>query len=210
MDAEPQRRTLSTQRIILLLLITAGPLAGNACAQLRAVPITALDAVYDLEGYSVTAPPGKNWFELRRDKHNVYFGKRMESRTHSFIATAMSAPIAEKFETPGKFRDHISKMLPVRGDARHTVIESRVETDATLGRFCVRHYIKEEDRGAPYARGKALRVETFGVSCLHPDDPGLTISVSYTERGIPAETSAELRGEGENFVRSLKFTPHQP
>lgn len=210
MNAELQRRTLSTQRIILVLLITAGPLAGNAGAQLRAMPIAAPDAVYNLEGYSVAPPPGNNWFELRRDKYNVYFGKRIESPTHSFIATAMSAQIAEKFEKPEKFRDHISKMLPVRGDARHTVIESRVETDETLGRFCVRHYIKEEDRGAPSARGTALRVETFGVSCLHPDDPGLTISVSYTERGIPAETSAELRGEGEGFVRSLKFTPHRP
>ena len=198
------------KRIFLLLLMAAGWLGGNACAQLRAIPITALDAVYDLKGYSVTAPPGKNWFELKRDAHNVYFGKHLESRTHSFIATAMSAPIAEKFENPEEFRDHVSKLLPWRGDGRHAVITNRVEIDAAPGRFCVRHYTKEEDRGAPYAKGKALRVETFGVSCLHPADPRLSISVSYTERGNPAETSAELRAEGESFVRSLKFTPHQP
>ena len=194
------------QQIILPLMLAMALLAGDICAQPRASPIAAPNAVYELEGYSVLAPQGKEWFEMSRDKHNVYFGKKLASRTHSFIATAMSAPITEKFETPEEFRDYVSRMLPLRGDERHTVIENRVDVDQALGRFCVRHYTQEKDRGAPYARGRALLVETFGVSCLHPGNPNLTISVSYTERGEPAEASAKLRTEGEIFVRSLKFT----
>jgi len=196
--------------IFLAWVLALGMFAGNARAQLRATPVAASGVAYELEGYSILAPQGKDWFELKRDRQTVFFGKKIASRTHAFVATAVSALITDKFETPEAFRDYVSRMLPLRGDKRHTVIANRVEMDNLPGRFCVRHYTKAEDRGAPYARGQALLAETFGVSCLHPDNPNLNISVSYTERGDPAETSAELRAEGESFVRSLKFTPHRP
>jgi len=197
-------------QIFLLWLLALGVFSGNACAQLRATPVTASGVAYELEGYSIRPPQGKDWFELKRDRQTVFFGKKIASRTHAFVATAMSALIADNFESPEAFRDYVSRMLPLRGDKRHTVIANRVEMDNIPGRFCVRHYTKVEDRGAPQAQGQALLAETFGVTCLHPDNPNLNISVSYTERGSPAETSAELRAEGESFVRSLKFTPHQP
>lgn len=188
-------------------MLMAAFFAGDADAQLRAIPVSEPGVVYEMEGYSVLSPRGKNWFELKRDGHSVYFGKKIASRSHAFIATATSGLIAEKFEKPEEFRDYIGRMLPVRGDERHTVIENRAELDQAAGRFCVRHYTKTEDRGAVYARGKTLLAETVGVSCLHPDNPGLSISISYTERGYPQEVNAALRAEGESFVRSLRFIP---
>jgi hypothetical protein len=190
--------------ISLSLLAMAG---GDASAQLHAKPVAAFQAAYQMDGYSVQAPPGKNWFELERDKGHVYFGRKLASRTHSFIAIALSAALREKFERPEEFRDYVIKMLSVAGDARNTIIESRAELDDALGRYCVRHYTKTEDRDAIYAEGRLLLAETVGVSCLHPDDPGLTVDVSYTQRGYPREIDAELRSEGESFVRSLKFIP---
>lgn len=197
-------------RLVLPWIVALGMAAGNACAQMRAAPITAPGVAYELKGYSVLPPQGKDWFELRRDPQAVFFGKKIASRTHAFIATAMSAPITDKFDTPEQFRDYIGRVLPLRGAGRHRVTENRVEVDDRLGRFCVKYHVKSEDRDAPYAKGKTLLAETFGITCLHPENANLNINVSYTERGNPAETSAELRAEGESFVRSLKFTPHQP
>ena len=195
----------TVKRIIsLLLLATAG---GDVDAQLHAKPVTAFQAIYEMDGYSVQPPPGKNWFELKRDKEYVYFGRKLPSRTHSFIAIALSAALREEFKKPEEFRDFVSKMLAAAGDARNPVVESRAELDDTLGRYCVRHYTRAEDREAIYAEGRVLLVETVGVSCLHPDNSGLTIDVSYTQRGYPQEIGAELRSEGESFVRSLKFIP---
>ena len=195
---------------ILPWVLALGMLAGNACAQLRATPVTVPNIAYELEGYSVLPPQGQDWFELKRDPQSVFFGKKIASRTHAFIATAMSAPIFGKFETPEAFRDYISSVLPLPGEGRHRVIENQVEMDNTPGQFCVKYHTKIEDRGAPYAQGITLPAETFGVTCLHPENPQLNISVSYTERGNPAESSAELRAEGERFVRSLKFTSFRP
>ncbi|MBI1989249.1 MAG: hypothetical protein HYS65_05870 [Betaproteobacteria bacterium] len=152
-------------RKFLPWMLALGLCAGNACAQLQATPVTVSNVAYELEGYSILPPQGKDWFELKR---------------------------------------------ALRGDGRHRVIENRVEMDNAPGRFCVKYHTKAEDRGAPYAGGTALLAETFGVTCLHPENPQLNISVSYTERGNPSETSAEFRAEGERFVRSLKFTSHRP
>ena len=151
-------------KIFLFLLLAMELAANNADAQLRAVPLAGAGVTYGMERYSVLSPQGKDWFELKRDKQNVYFGKKIASRTHSFIATAMSTSIAEKFSSPGEFRDYVSRMLTLRGDERHTVIENRAEADNTLGRFCVKYYTKAEDRDALYAKGKTLLTETFCVS----------------------------------------------
>lgn len=191
-------------------MLAATLLSGNSVAQLRALPIAVPNMIYELEGYSVLAPQGKDWFELKRDRHNVVFGKKIKSRTHAFIATAMSVQITEKFDKPEEFRDYVSKTPLEPGDKRTKLIENRVELDQSFSRFCVRTHTRAEDRGAVYAKGKPLLLETFGVSCLHPADPGLAVSVSYSERGHLAETSAELRAQGESFVRSLKFTGIKP
>ena len=86
--------------------------AGNAHAQLRAVPVTGPGVAYELKGYSILSPRGKDWFELKRDPQTVFFGKKVASRTHAFVATAMSALITDKFETPEAFLDYIATAIP--------------------------------------------------------------------------------------------------
>ena len=196
-----------TGQISLLAILAVAMFGGEATAQLYAKPVSAPGTPYEMDGYRVLPPPGKDWFEQKREKPYVYFGKRLKSRTHSFIAIALSVPMDEKFEKPAEFLDYVFKLLAAAKDERNTVIESRVELDGALGRFCVRYYTKAEDRDAAYAKGKVLLAETFGVSCLHPDRRDLVIDVSYTERGHATEVSAELRAEGESFVRSPKFMP---
>ena len=194
----------------LLLLLAVALAATAARAQLRAIPITAPDTIYEFDGYSVTAPPGKDWFELKRDRHNVFFGKKIASRTHAFIATALSTTIIEQFQSPEHFREYVSKGALDDDSRRGRLLENRVELDASVGPFCVRFYTKALDRGAVSAKGHALPLETYGVSCLHPADPGVVVSVSFSERGMLAEASPALRAEGERFVSSLRFTTLAP
>lgn len=194
-----------TKRLPALLLLALAVFVVDARAQRYAKPVTAPDSVYEMDGYTVLPPPGKNWFELERDKRYAYFGKKLDSRTHSFIAIALSARLREKFDKPEDFRDYVSQTLALGSDERNAVIEIRAEPDGSPERYCIRYSTKAEDRKALFAGGRALLVETIGVSCLHPDNRALSVDISYTERGYPAETSAELRAEGESFVRSLKF-----
>ncbi len=181
-------------------------LAGDAGAQLQASPITDATAVYELEGYSVLPPQGKNWFELGRDRQHALFGKKIDSPTHSFVATATSGQVAEKFEKPEQFQDYVDKMRVADIDpTRYKLIEFNSGFDPSFPAWCVKYHARTEDRGAPHAKGRALQLEHFGVTCLHPALPGLVIDVGYSERGRLAEISADLQAEGEGFVRSLKF-----
>ncbi len=182
-------------------------LAGEAAAQLHAVPITDPNAVYELEGYSVLPPPGKNWFEMQRDRQHALFGKRIESRTHSFVAIATSGPISEKFETRELFQQYVNKMRTADVDpARYRIVEFASEVDGAFPAWCIRYRLKRADRDAAFARNRTLVLDDYGVTCLHPAKPDLVVDVGYSERGRPTELSADLRGEGESFMRSLKFT----
>ena len=163
-----------------------------------------------MDGYTILPPQGQGWFEMDRERHSVYFGKRLSSPTHSFIAIALSAPVGGSFENVESFRQHVARQLADNsGDARSKVTIAAVEIDANAGPFCVRYQTRTDDRGAANARGKTLLAETFGLSCLHTENNSIAIDVSYTERGLPGETGTRLRDEGETFIRSIKFTPRR-
>ncbi len=189
--------------------VTAVTVTG-ANAQLYATPVTNREQPYQLNGYSVLPPPGSGWFEMKKDRDFVYFGKRLSSPTHSFIAIALSAPVGESFASAEMFHEHVARQLAENsGDARSRVSVAAVALDAEAGPFCVRYRTTADDSGAANARGRTLLVETVGLSCLHTARPDLAVDISYTERGLPGETGTRLRDEGESFIRSLKFTPRR-
>jgi hypothetical protein len=195
--------------VFVLAVLFAG-LTTRAIAQLYAAPIATPGKPYQMEGYEIMPPQGPGWFEMKRERHFVYFGKRLVSPSHSFIIIALSAPVDETFEVPERFRDHVARQLAENpGDTRNKITVAAVELDPESGPYCVRYQTKAEDRGAANARGRTLLAETFGLSCLHPTEKMLAIDVSYTERGLPSEIGTLLRDEGENFVRSMKFTPRR-
>ncbi len=189
------------------LVIAISGIAFDAGAQLYSKPINDALSGYELEGYSVLPPPGSNWFEMQRDRQQVLFGKKIDSRTHSFVATATSGEINEIFDKPAQFQDYVDKMRIAAVDpARYKIVEYRSAFDPSYPAQCVRYHSKTEDRGAPYAQETALLLEHFGVTCLHPALPRLVVDVGYSERGRSTEISDALRAEGETFMRSLKFT----
>jgi hypothetical protein len=185
-------------------------LTGETAAQMHAVPITATTKAYAMEGYRVLPPPGKNWFEMQRNRELALFGKRLDSPTHSFGATATSGLIDDKFETREKFQDYVNKLRTAELDAkRFRVIEFESAVDDTFPAWCVRYRLKHTDRDAALARNRTLLAEDIGITCLHPDKKNLIVDVGYSERGrsaeLGAELSAELRKEGERFMRGLEF-----
>ncbi len=197
-------------RIALCGLLASTSIAHDAAAQFHAKPITDPAAVYELDGYSVSPPPGKGWFEMQRDREQVQFGKRIASSTHSFGTLATSGLIDEKFETREQFQDYVNKLRTAEFDpTQFKVIEFESAVDDTYPAWCVRYRLKHTDRNAVLARNRTLLAEDFGVTCLHPEKRDLVVDVGYSERGRTAELgtelSAALRKEGESFMRSLKF-----
>ena len=192
----------------LQVVVAACALATSiANAQLYADPVTTALRPYIMYGYEILPPPGGNWFEMKRDRHNLYFGKRIISPTHSLIAMALSVPLEESFKTPESFRLHIVRQLSEKSsDRRNATTAMAVQAAPLDGAFCVRYQTRGEDRRAPNAKGDILIAETVGLSCLHGDGK-LLIDASYTERGRTGEIGGLLQDEGEAFIRGLKLTP---
>ena len=113
-------------------MMLCGLFSNDASAQLYARPVANPPAAYKMDGYEFTVPPGSGWFELKREKHYVYFGKRLSSPTHSFIAVVLAAPIEESFETVEAFRDHVARQLGANpGDVRSKITAVSVEVDTS-------------------------------------------------------------------------------
>jgi hypothetical protein len=192
--------------MLQIAMLSAVLYAGEAAAQLHAVPITDSGKAYVLDGYRVLPPPGKSWFEMQSDRQQVLFGKKIESPTHSFVATATSGIVDEKFATREQFQEYVNKMRTAEVDAgRFRVIEFDSAVDNNYAAWCIRYRFKRADRDAVLSRNRTLLVEDFGVACLHPEKKDLVVDIGYSERGRPAELNAELRKEGESFMRSLEF-----
>ena len=200
----------SIRWIVRCALLSAALLAGEAAAQMHAVPITETTKAYAMDGYRVLPPPGKNWFEMQRNRELALFGKRLDSPTHSFSAMVISEFINEKFETRDQLQNYVNKVRTTDIDStRFKVIEFESAVDDTFTAWCIRYRIKHTDRDAVLSRNRTLLVEDFGVTCLHPEKKNLMVDIGYSERGraaeLSAELSAELRKEGERFMRSLEF-----
>jgi hypothetical protein len=194
------------RRILLAAMFGATLLAGQGRAQLHAIPVTDANTAYLQDGYRVLPPPGKSWFEMQRDRQQALFGKKIDSPTHSFVATATSGLIGEKFETRAQFQEYVNKMRTAEVDtARYRVIEFDSAVDNSFETWCVRYRFKRADRDAVLSRNRTLVLEDFGIACLHPAKRDLVVDVGYSERGRPDELSPELRKEGESFMRSLEF-----
>ena len=202
--------TLVAIRHFVAALVVAAVIGmpGAATAQLYATPVTDPDKLYRLEGFTLTPPRGEAWFEMKRDEREVYFGKRLPSPTHSFIAVAVILTVTAEVDSAEAWRDYVVRqMTNTTADPRNRILLMAADVDPAAGPLCVRYQMRVEDQGAAYARGRTLLVETTGLNCLHPGRRNLAIDMSFTERGLPDQFGSALRGEGERFLASLKILP---
>jgi hypothetical protein len=191
-----------------ILLLFAASVATAAGGQPRPPRVENPRAVYELQGISVNPPQGKDWYVLRRDREAVFFGKKVDSDTHAFAATAITQLVQRNFVSLDEFRDYVKQSQATSIDpARQSILENDAVVDKSVGGYCVRYHVKTEDRGA---HKEPLRMVSYGVMCMHPTIPQLLVEVGYSERGRDGELDPELRAEGNSLVRSLKFVEVLP
>ena len=189
--------------LIALLLIAS----GSTSAQLKAEPITSPDTIYKLEGYSVHAPIGDDWFLIFQDNQSVGFGKRKISPTHAFTATATSTRTNKKIKTLAEIVAYVKKGNAASIDPqRETVLKNDAVTDEEApAPLCAGYRLKTEDRGVPGTHSTLFNL-SYGVVCVHPTVPNLLVDVGYSERGTEDELNSKvLQDEGVDFVNGLKF-----
>jgi hypothetical protein len=192
----------------VFLIVSLLIMSGLADAQFKAEPITSPDATYELEGYSVHAPKGEDWFLIYQDKKSVSFGKKKISPTHAFTVTATSERTNKKIKTLAEIVAYVKKGNAASIDPqRETILKNDAVTDEEApAPLCAGYRLKTEDRGVPGTSITLLKL-SYGIVCVHPTAPNLLVDVGYSERGTKDELNSEpLEDEGVDFVNSLKFS----
>ena len=193
-----RRRTLCavTPPIYVMAVAVVMSLTSSrdVLSQVHSKPVTDSTVLYELEGYTVLPPPGKNWFEMRRDRRQALFGKKIESPTHSFAAAAVSATLGQKFENRTEFEAYVRNLKAQDVDsARYRLVEYVAEPENALRRVvrplsdhCAgspgairtgngaasgarRHRMRASGQDRPYCRCRFFRARTtcgiqFGVA----------------------------------------------
>jgi hypothetical protein len=211
-DLETRDRKLTKRAVCFFIATSLFPaLAAGAQPGPRPPRVESPRAVYELQGITINPPQGQNWYVLRRDREAVFFGKKVDSPTHAFAATAITQLVQRTFNSPEEFLEFVKQAHGVEIDpVRQRVLENDAALDGSTTRYCVRYHIKTEDGAARGTQNEPLITVNYGVTCMHPTIPQLLVDVGYSERGRQNDLDPELRAEGDSVVRSLRFTGVEP
>jgi hypothetical protein len=158
-------------------------------------------------GFSVTPPPGDNWYESLKNNSLLYLKISKSHRKYSILTEAREVHMDRGFENALQFLAWVKdskKQAIASEDFRNQQVLVRVEK--SLSKQCVRYSLSYEDHGVDGLHGRRhVNVDTEGLFCLHPDNSKVGVEVSYIEKSLSDTVAQSYRNEGEIFLASLNF-----
>lgn len=198
------RTELSTVAFLALAAILVG-CAPSAEDTDRRKP--AADRIHSSTGFSFLPPPGDSWTEKFGENEIIYL-KQTDPEVVSFFAGALEGQLASDLEDKDALVTFVQARKDQWGnDGRYSNTTSSFQVDVLQG-SCVRYQLSARDRGARnLGRHEFLVMTTVGKFCLHPEDPQAAVDIYYSVRHAPAFDPRAYVLEGEDFLRSLQFSP---
>lgn len=198
-------------RVTAVVLLCCLLASGTIAAQGRPVLVTDSSTPLEFRGFRAKPPPGTSWYLVFRSNVDIIYIKRMESKLHTFYVRMSIALLPDGESGPDVSLEFIKKNFQVidQPGSRFMPQKFDIERDLSTGNTCSRYVMQADDTGAPQADGRTLILESNGLVCIHPNMPRHVVHIFYSERGGPAESSAQLKTEGESFMRGMVFTQSQ-
>lgn len=164
--------------LVLLAMVSA-----FACAPQRQ-PISGESAgIQNYLGlFTIMPPQGDNWYEIQRQAGLLAYGKKLESSSHTFIASVHVTKTDKNFTNE---TDFLSFAKTARSNDtnpdRFNMIAHDEALDNSRPTFCTKFHQKAEDKFASKSSGHLIILESKGFTCLHPKQP-LIVTIQYSER----------------------------
>jgi len=147
----------------------------------------------------VELPQGQEWHVLKKGGDDPFYGKKLESNDHTFIASVQLRNITIKFKSPEEFLTFVKdSRVQDTSKNKFTIINYEESLDQSRSDYCTKYVMKAEEAG------KGI-LESKGYTCLHPHYPKLGVTIQYSERTKGPAVSDQVRSEGERFINSLEF-----
>lgn len=159
-------------------------------------------------GFSVSPPPGKNWFEtLKKDSLMYLKISKATAHSYSILTEAREVRLPKAISNPREFYSHVQKEKNgslVSADIKEPLSSFAVES--SISDFCVRFNQSYQDHSLQALQGRRyVKVNTTGLYCRHPKKPSIAIEVSYLEKSVSGAKTPSYKKEGEQFLASLSF-----
>ncbi len=160
------------------------------------------------ESYSILPPKGENWV-YDDNSQSIIFGKQGNTKSHTYVAEVVANYSYDNlnFKSPEDYLEFMKNTAKIGTDPRRFEIqEEEMVLDNKFGPYCVRYYVKAEDRYAA-ERNKTMFMimELYQYHFIHPHNKNILISIGYSERGRLNENSNDFKVIAEDFINGIKI-----
>lgn len=159
---------------------------------------------------SVERPAGAGWTLVRRSETDLTFLHPADREFNSMVAIA-SARVPDK--RPRSIEELVAQLsdeLKSKTDnKRFEVLAENIRPLADSKQKCVRYRQQARDLAAIGQDGKPQLIDLHGQVCLHPDDEGVLLAVTLSERAAAdAAGRRNIAEVAERFYAGVR--PHVP
>lgn len=170
-------------------------------------PVQNRGRVFSTGGFSFLPPQGSNWSE-EFGKNQILYTKKTDTRVVSFYTGAVDGRLPAALPDKASLVEFVRLKKDKWGDeGRFSAISSSFQIEAER-ESCVRYWLSAQDRKAKNKGDHAfLLMQSVGRFCLQPQDATAAVDVFYSVRSVPRFDQQGLMAEGEEFLKSLQFSP---
>lgn len=165
---------------------------------------------YVLVPMSVERPPGEGWVLTRRSETDLIFVHSGDLNFRSLVAVAGARVPNKRLHSAEELNDHLRKELKNKADSKRFKVLLEDLWPIVISRMkCVRYRQQARDLAAVGPDGNPLIVDLHGQACLHPEDGGVILTITISERAEAGAVGREKLGEiAERFFAGV--LPHAP
>lgn len=158
-------------------------------------------------GFSITPPPGSNWYEKLEDDSLFYVKVNKAHTRYVIITEAREVHLSEKVTSPVEIQSYVKREKEKHlASSNYKKPNLTVQVEEALSERCVRYIQSYQDHGMKGLGGQRfVKVDTQGLFCLHPENAGVAIDINYVEKSLSNTQVRSYSNEGQRFIASLKF-----
>jgi len=177
------------------------------------IKVSEPDKPITLQGFSVLPPKGENWQYVKPDETTIFFFKKGQDETHTFVVRAQGAILPAKSTAPKEnFLESIrSEQLEQQSKTKYKYYDNEFALTEEKNTLCVRNHSMWKDYASkhipesePYLVG-----EEIGLVCRHPDKNNtynVGVFLVYSQRAKEADL-IDIREDADYFFQNMTFEP---
>lgn len=198
---------MKTRKITLLACLALSTFAAQAQTH---APAEERPGRLVLVPMSVERPDGPGWALVRRSESDLTFLHPADREFNSMVAIAGARVPDKRPRTVEELATQLREELKSKADnKRFEVLSEDIRPLASAQQKCVRYRQQARDLAAIGQDGKPQLIDLHGQVCLHPDDAGVLLAVTLSERaGAEAIGRRNVAEIAEQFYAGVR--PHAP